>query len=117
MAQAAEPYTTFFSRNNLRHHVVAGDAMSPTMCEDDVVLVTPADDFDGEGVYLVGLDRPRFYRVASCIGVEALDLISDNSRYHRERVTLDWFRDNVIGSAAFKLCALTREARDFVRSS
>jgi signal peptidase I len=72
--------------------------MEPTLRRGDFVLVTPVDDYVGEGIYAllhpgVGGD-PEIYRVGY-IGSSMFELFSDNKHYQRHQVPSKWFRSAV----------------------
>lgn len=113
-AHHALRYSRFLARHRLHAHEVLGDAMAPTLLAGDIMLVRPADDFLRDGIYLVGLDASRFYRVGVRICCDALSLSSDNAHYPPERVTRSWFRENVLGIAAFRISALDDQARSML---
>jgi phage repressor protein C with HTH and peptisase S24 domain len=86
------------SRPNLRLLPIIGDGMEPTLKRGDFALVTPVDDYDGEGMYALlhpGVGgEPAIYRVAY-IGRSMFELMSDNPRYQRHEVSSKWFRSAV----------------------
>jgi hypothetical protein len=125
MTHAIEPYSTFFEGENLRPYPVRGDNMEPGLCRGDVALIRPVDDYDGEGVYLVGIEYPNLRRVACTVGKKKNDiadtelfLFNDNERYSRQTITLGHFREIVVAKVCFRLQVFDHAfARDLFKTA
>jgi phage repressor protein C with HTH and peptisase S24 domain len=108
MSEALQSYNDFMEEGALRSFPVHGDSMAPTLDRGDVAIVRPVTAFVGDGIYSVGLEFPSLYRVAAVISKRALRLSGDNPSYPDQIVSAEWFRENVIGKAVFKVNVIDR---------
>lgn len=98
-------FRAFFARG-LRSFPVLSDNMEPTLRRGDFALVQYVDRYEGDGVYVVGLDYPNLRRVDAFGG--KVRIWSDNPRYSRQEVSREWFNANVVAKVVFAAKCLDR---------
>lgn len=90
----------------LRVFPIDCDSMEPTLKRGGYALVAPCSDYNGEGLYVLdnGIGT-AIYRVAKSAPFResTIFLLSDNSRYKRHEVSLEWFRGAVLAQVAAKV--------------
>ncbi len=74
----------------VRQWRVEGEAMAPTLCPGDVVLVhTTSTDLPGDGIYMVKLDGVTLPKRIQWLGRKRVLLKSDNAAYRELELNLD----------------------------
>jgi len=91
----------------LRPMRIDGDYMQPTIPRGAVVGVLPADDYHAEGLYVVTqLGVPQLRRAQKMIGEPVVRLSFDNPAYVPVTISLDEFRDILLGRVVAVLTVL-----------
>ena len=89
----------FMGSSRIRIFPITSDTMEPTYRRGNFVLVIPADNFRGEGVYILESHGiPQIYRVCR-YGRDDARLSQDHEvlRRHPHVLPMDRFNDGVIG--------------------
>jgi len=81
-----------------------GDYMGQTLTDGTIIGVLPADDYSGEGLYVVDqLGSPEVRRAEKIIGQPVIRLSADNPVYTAVTIGLVDFREILLGRVVAKL--------------